>query len=146
MATLPLHATGIARPAPDKSREVRGLTEVISRKRGVMSHRHFCIVGFHGWDCEGKALRSGDREPSVCLCSACGLPLEEGDHSKCEDFGEVVTCPEHRDEERRRFLEMKPRIAARFKRLKAAWDERHGSTPESDRLFEKLMKNLDSKS
>ena len=109
-----------------------------------MSHRHFCVVGSHGWECEGKALRSGDREPSVCVCAACGLPLEEGDHTRCQDPVELVTCPEHRDEVQRRFLEMKARIAARYRRLKAEWDDATGA-PLVRPAIRKTHENLDSK-
>lgn len=109
-----------------------------------MSHRHFCVFRFHGWGCEGKALRSGDREPSVCLCPACELPLEEGDHSRCLGPIEVITCQEHRDEERLWRIEMKPRFAAHIMRRKAERDQRLGSTPESDQAFERLLKNLGS--
>jgi len=111
-----------------------------------MSHRHICLFNFHSWECEGKALRCGDREPSVCLCPACESPMEEGDHSRCQGPVEIVTCPAHIDEEHRWRVEMKPRFAAHFKRRKAEWDMRHGSTPESEQLFEKLMKNLGSES
>ncbi len=48
------------------------------------------------------ALRSCDNEPSVCVCLPCGLPLAGFDHTGCPDPVELVACPEHRDEERRR--------------------------------------------
>ena len=67
-----------------------------------MSHRHFCDAAGHWWDCNGATLRPGDAEPSVCVCLPCGLPLEGFDHSKCPDPVELVACPEHRGEERRR--------------------------------------------
>ena len=60
-----------------------------------MSHTHFCGVADHWWECNGKALRRGDTEPSVCRCDTCGLPLEGGDHSQCEYWIELVACPEH---------------------------------------------------
>ncbi len=59
-----------------------------------MSHQHFCDVAGHWWECEGTALRPGDKEPSVCMCLKCGVPLEFGDHS--HDFAELLACPEHR--------------------------------------------------
>ena len=59
-----------------------------------MSHQHFCDVAGHWWECEGTALRAGDREPSVCMCLKCGVPLEFGDHS--HDYVELPACPEHR--------------------------------------------------
>ncbi len=68
---------------------------------GEMSHKHFCHVTSHWFECNGKVLRQGDTEPSVCICNACGLPLEEGDHSQCQNFVELIICSEHRDEERR---------------------------------------------
>jgi hypothetical protein len=61
-----------------------------------MSHQHFCGVAGHWWTCEGTALRAGDAEPSVCTCLPCGLPLEDFDHSECQDPVELLACPEHR--------------------------------------------------
>jgi predicted sulfurtransferase len=66
-----------------------------------MSHRHFCDVTGHWWECGGAALRLGDKEPSVCICHACRAPLEQGDHARCKNRVELVACPEHRDEQRR---------------------------------------------
>ena len=66
-----------------------------------MSHQHFCDVASHRWDCNGAALRLGDKEPSVCVCHACRAPLEEGDHSRCKNIMEIVACPEHRNEQLR---------------------------------------------
>ena len=50
-----------------------------------MTHRHFCDHAGHYWECHGKALRplAGDTEPSVCMCRTCGVPMEDGDHSRC---------------------------------------------------------------
>ena len=62
-----------------------------------MSHRHFCDVGGHWWECSGKALRPNARqtEASVCMCSTHKVPMEEGDHSACRV--ELLACPDHRD-------------------------------------------------
>jgi len=59
-----------------------------------MSHRHFCDVAGHWWQCGGTALRPGDKEPSVCVCLKCGVPLESGDHT--HDYVELLACAEHR--------------------------------------------------
>jgi hypothetical protein len=59
-----------------------------------MSHQHFCDVAGHWWECEGTALRPGDKVPSVCMCLKCGVPLDFGDHS--HDYVELLACPEHR--------------------------------------------------
>ena len=67
-----------------------------------MSHRHFCDVAGHWWICDGRALRARDREPSVCTCLPCGLPLEGFDHTQCHAPVELLACPEHGEEERRR--------------------------------------------
>jgi hypothetical protein len=67
----------------------------------IMSHQHFCHIEGHYWDCNGKALRGGDTEPSTCICLPCGLPLEGFDHSHCPDPVELLACPDHREEERR---------------------------------------------
>jgi hypothetical protein len=61
-----------------------------------MSHRHYCHVAGHYWDCEGKALRGAGREPTDCICLPCGRPLEGFDHRGCEDSVELLACPEHR--------------------------------------------------
>src|ERR1017187_805043 len=64
-------------------------------RRQNMSHLHFCEVTGHEWQCEGTPLRplAGDTEPSICMCMACGVPMELGDHSHCEI--ELVACLEH---------------------------------------------------
>lgn len=59
-----------------------------------MSHRHWCDVEGHWWECVGTALRPGDTGPSVCMCLKCGVPLESGDHT--HDYVELLACPEHR--------------------------------------------------
>jgi hypothetical protein len=70
-----------------------------------MSHRHFCDVAGHYWECPGKALRGGDSEPSVCISLPCGRPLEGYDHSGCNDPVELLACPEHIEEERQSIAE-----------------------------------------
>ena len=58
-----------------------------------MTHKHWCEIGKHEWDCDGtQAIRTwaGMTEPTPCVA----MP----------DNGiELVTCPEHREEERRNF-------------------------------------------
>ena len=57
-----------------------------------MTHKHWCEIGLHEWDCDGtNAIRiwAGETEPSPCT-----PPPDDG--------VEMVTCPEHRKEERRR--------------------------------------------
>lgn len=70
-----------------------------------MSHKHFCDVTGHQWECEGAALRplAGDTEPSVCMCDICQVPMEFGDHSGC--MIELLACPEHRDAQLRAMQE-----------------------------------------
>jgi hypothetical protein len=60
-----------------------------------MSHRHFCDYAGHYWQCDGAALRLADTEPSLCMCCDHGLPMEDGDHSRCTI--ELLACPEHRE-------------------------------------------------
>jgi len=87
------------------------------------------------------AFRRGEEQPSVCLCRGCRLPLADGDHARCQNRVEVVACPEHRDEERRRMEDAKreyERRAAEFgfdgkwARMKALPDgpEKHGLAQE----------------
>ena len=65
-------------------------------------HIHFCDVAGHEWECEGTALRplAGDTEASVCMCIRHRTPMEEGNHSECSI--ELLACPEHREEQRRK--------------------------------------------
>jgi hypothetical protein len=59
-----------------------------------VSHKHFCEIGGHEWECECAALHEFDPERfQVCICKACQLPMDEGDHSNCPI--ELLTCPEH---------------------------------------------------
>jgi hypothetical protein len=60
-----------------------------------MSHTHFCDFGGHYWECDGVALRPlvGDTVPSICICLAHGLPMEDGSHSQCPV--ELLACAEH---------------------------------------------------
>jgi len=111
-----------------------------------MSHRHFCDSAGHWWDCNGTALRRGETEPSVCLCVACGRPLEGFDHGECDAPVELVVCPEHQEEERRRMDEARKayeRRAAQFgfeekwTRMKALPDG-----PEKDALGGEIVEWL----
>ena len=70
-----------------------------------MSHQHFCHNAGHYWECNGTALRRGKAEPTVCFCLPCGRPLEGFDHSRCRNPVELLACPEHMEEERRRMEE-----------------------------------------
>jgi hypothetical protein len=83
-----------------------------------MSHQHYCMFKSHLWDCSGTALHDGEKEPSVCLCGRCHLPLEEGDHSKCDWVGDCVTCPQHMEEYRRWRKANRPSMIAFFKKRK----------------------------
>ena len=67
-----------------------------------MSHQHFCDVAEHYWNCDGKAVRADDTEPSTCICLPCGRPLEGFDHSLCDGPVELLACPAHREEALRR--------------------------------------------
>ena len=109
-----------------------------------MSHQHFCLIDMHSWECGGTALHDGEKEPSVCMCKDCKLPLEQGDHTKCEKWGGYVTCPQHIEEEKRRRKANMPRIIAYFKRRKARLDSTGQSTPESDQFYEGIIKRLES--
>jgi hypothetical protein len=60
-----------------------------------MSHRHYCDYAGHYWQCDGAALRGTETEPSLCMCCDHGVPMEEGDHSRCAI--ELLACPEHRE-------------------------------------------------
>jgi hypothetical protein len=51
-----------------------------------MSHKHFCDVAGHPWQCESRE----------CIC-ICQKPMELGDHSHCSI--ELRACPEHDDEQ-----------------------------------------------
>jgi hypothetical protein len=111
-----------------------------------MSHRHMCDVAGHPWECDGTAVRLGHKEPTVCTCHSCRLPLEQGDHSRCRNLVELVACAEHRDEQLRRRQEAEREFERRatdfgftekWERLKALPDG-----PEKHALAEEIMKWL----
>jgi len=64
-----------------------------SKVENGMSHRLFCDIGGHEWECDCVALHAlaPDRYP-VCICKECGLPLNEGEHSQCRI--ELLACYE----------------------------------------------------
>jgi len=69
----------------------------------------------------------------------CGVPLESGGHSQCKHLVEVVACPEHREEERRRVEEFERRAAEfgldeRWARMKSLPDG-----PEKHALAEEIV-------
>ena len=72
-----------------------------------MSHRRFSDVIGGRFECEGNALHHGDNKPSVCVCETCGLPLEEGDHTRCKNPVKLVSSGEHSGEERRSIVAAK---------------------------------------
>ena len=58
-----------------------------------MSHKHWCEIGQHEWECEGtQAVRvwAGETQPTPC-------------ESVPDNGIELVSCPEHLEEDRRRF-------------------------------------------
>ncbi len=65
-----------------------------------MSHYHLCDVTGHFWECEGKAIRPGETEPSLCMCLEHQVPMNQGDHSRCRV--ELLACPCHLEEQLRR--------------------------------------------
>jgi hypothetical protein len=66
-----------------------------------MSHRHWCDVTGHEWECQGAALRPlrGDTEPTPCYCINHQTLMEDGDHCQCSI--ELIACEEHRDQQLR---------------------------------------------
>jgi len=62
-------------------------TEIIERTNTQFSHRHWCDVYGHEYECSGD-----------CLC-ICGRPMSGNDHSDCPV--ELRPCPEHRAEQER---------------------------------------------
>jgi len=50
-----------------------------------VSHKHYCGVTGHEWQCSD----------STCIC-ICGEPMEVGDHSQC--YVELRDCPEHHEQ------------------------------------------------
>lgn len=49
-----------------------------------MSHRHYCDVAGHGWQCSNRD----------CVC-ICGVPMHTGDHRECPV--ELRACPKHHE-------------------------------------------------
>jgi hypothetical protein len=96
-------------------------------------HKHFCDVEGHEWECEGTAPRqlAGDTEPSVCMCISHRVPMEEGDHSECSI--ELLACPKHREEQRRRMEEASKAEA----KVPEGWEELfRPMTPAENQRFE----------
>jgi hypothetical protein len=117
-----------------------------------MSHQHFCHVAGHYWECEGKALRPAETEPTVCICLPCGLPLEGYDHSGCNAPIELVACAEHIEEERQHVEEVRKEIdrhraecrldekMARLKSLAEGPEKDALSKEVADWLFRRLQR------
>ena len=74
-----------------------------------MSHRHFCDYEGHFWECEGAAVRqfaeNSDRTPCICIMHS--VSMDDGDHSECP--GELLACPEHREQQLRQMSEFSTR-------------------------------------
>jgi hypothetical protein len=52
-----------------------------------MSHRHYCDIAGHGWQCSSRE----------CMC-ICAVPMHTGDHRECPV--ELRACPKHRERPR----------------------------------------------
>ena len=111
-----------------------------------MSHRHLCDVTDHLWDCDGTAVRLGQKEPTVCTCHSCRLPLEQGDHSHCKNLVELVACAEHRDEQLLRLEEAEKEFERRATEfgLTEKWERLKALPlgPEKDALADEIVKWL----
>ena len=60
-----------------------------------MSHKHWCDVAGHEWECDGTAVRRFTDQPTICMCFDHGVPMEHGDHSACTI--ELLPCSAHKD-------------------------------------------------
>jgi len=106
-----------------------------------MSHKHFCDVTGHEWECAGTALRllAGDAEPSICMCIRHRVPMEFGDHSDCSI--ELLACPEHREDQQRRMEE----ASKAGTNIPDGWDELFRPMTDDERLqFEAKHKFMDT--
>ena len=107
-----------------------------------MSHQHFCHIAGHYWECRGEAVRADDTEPSTCICLPSGRSLEGFDHSSCDGPVELLACPQHQEEARRRLAvarEIFRRRAAEFGlREKCKRIESLPEGPEKDALTEEI--------
>jgi hypothetical protein len=70
-----------------------------------MSHRHYCDVTGHFWECYGLRPFAGESEPSICMCRQHRVPMAVGDHSGCRI--ESLACPEHLADQLRAMQEAK---------------------------------------
>ena len=68
--------------------------EIIEKTNTQLSHRHWCEVEGHYYDCG---------EDCECIC---GLPMNGNDHSDCPV--ELRSCPEHKEEQEPRSEEPLP--------------------------------------
>jgi hypothetical protein len=66
-------------------------TEMIEKTNTQFSHRHWCDVYGHEYECSGD-----------CLC-ICGLPMNRNDHTDCPV--ELRPCPEHEFEQKQSMSE-----------------------------------------
>ncbi len=66
--------------------------ELAHRGEVKISHRHYCELGGHYWQCDGVAVRGSDAEPSLCMCFDHDVPMEQGDHRGCTV--ELLACPD----------------------------------------------------
>lgn len=94
-----------------------------------MSHKHWCEIGKHEWECDGtQAVRiwAGETHPTLCQ------PLPDGI--------EAVSCPAHLEEDRRLFLVAlnNPELRNLFEAICASSED----TSEYEEAISKLMNFL----
>ena len=65
--------------------------EIIEKTNTQFSHRHWCEVEGHYYECG---------EDCVCIC---GLPMSGNDHSDCPV--ELKPCPDHKEEQKQSMSE-----------------------------------------
>lgn len=91
-----------------------------------MSHKHWCEIGSHEWDCDGtQAVRvwAGETHPTPCEVLPDGI--------------EAVSCPAHLEADRRIFMSAltNPELRTLFEAICTSAE----GTPEYEEAISKLM-------
>jgi hypothetical protein len=94
-----------------------------------MSHKHFCDIGGHEWECD----------KATCVC-VCGTSINQGDHSHCPI--ELVGCPEHVAEQQRTEHKTERTLADCKFDAKCKRADEMPDGPERDALLREIVESI----